>query len=74
MALSKKLPVSNFEMCEEYDYIDWKTIDTEGNMGYLLEVDMEYPPEIHDRTQHFPFAEENVDLTHAMITPEMVTQ
>ena len=71
-ALSMKLPVSNFEMCE--DHIDWATIDTEGNTGYLLEVDLEYPPEIHDRTQHFPLAAENLDLTHAMITPEMVTQ
>src|SRR3981189_2821568 len=73
-ALSVKLPVSNFEVCEEYDFIDWATIDTEGNMGYLLEMDLEYPPKIHDRTQHFPRSAEDLDITHIMHSPKMVTQ
>jgi len=32
---------------------------------------LEYPPEIHDKTQNFPLAAENRDITHDMLTDEM---
>jgi hypothetical protein len=67
-----KLPVSHFNMCT--DDIDWLNVDTDGDVGYLLEVDLEYPPEIHDRTQHFPLAAENMDITHDMLSPQMIAQ
>src|SRR3981189_2450654 len=52
-ALSQKLPVSEFVIFQRPETVNWKTIDTEGPFGYLLEVDLEYPPEIHDATQCF---------------------
>jgi len=73
-ALSQKLPVSEFVIFERPETINWETVDTEGLYGYVLEVDLEYPPEIHNATQWFPLAAENIDITHAMITPEMKRQ
>ena len=73
-ALSQKLPVSDFEVLENPETIDWLTVDTEGDYGYVLEVDLEYPEHIHDATQWFPLAAENMDITHDMITPEMKEQ
>jgi hypothetical protein len=32
---------------------------------------LEYPVEIHDATQYFPLAAENLDITHAMLTSKM---
>src|SRR5271156_5561519 len=73
-ALSQKLPIGSYIEYPEPELIDWKNIDTEGIHGYLLEVDLEYPQEIHNITQHFPLAAENRSITHDMLTPEMVLQ
>jgi hypothetical protein len=70
-ALSQKLPVGNFDYLQEPDLIDWANIDTEGRIGYALEVDLEYPAEIHDTTQFFPLAAENLEITHEMLTYKM---
>ena len=37
----------------------------------MLEVDLEYPSEIHDQTQFFPLAAENRDIDHDMLTEIM---
>ena len=73
-ALSQKLPVGEFREFQNPETIDWESIDTEGEFGFLLEVDLEYPKEIHDATQWFPLAAENRDITHDMLTPEMKVQ
>ena len=70
-ALSQKLPVGDFHIFEDPEQIDWMSIDTEGMYGFLLEVDLEYPRDIHDATQWFPLAAENRDITHDMLTPDM---
>jgi hypothetical protein len=57
-ALSEKLPVSNFEWIEkqELDEIDWKTINTENDYGYIIECDLKYPIELHDKHKDYPLA------------------
>lgn len=34
-------------------------IPTEGRLGYALEVDLEYPPELHDDHNCYPLAPEH---------------
>ena len=55
-AMSQNLPQCEFDWTTESEYnsIDWKTIDTESNIGYILEVDLEYPSNLHDLHKHFP--------------------
>src|SRR6266853_6545364 len=77
-ALCMKLPVGKFYMFDLNDKnpnsINWQTIDTEGDIGYLLEVDLEYPESIHDATQHFPLAPEIFEITHELLSTQMKTQ
>src|SRR5437773_12132879 len=73
-ALRQLLPAGEFIEFYDADTIDWLNIDTEGDYGYTLEVDLLYPQEIHDATQWFPLAAENMDITHAMLTPQMREQ
>src|SRR5277367_934522 len=74
-ALRMKLPVKDFKFLEPNTVnIDWKTIDTEGDIGYLLEVDLLYPKAIHDKTQHFPLAPEDFEITDAHLSSEMRVQ
>src|SRR5277367_2831912 len=72
-ALRQKLPCSAFEWLPEHEFeLDWQNIDTEGEYGYVLKVDLEYPANIHDKTQDFPLAPESSNVTAEMFTPYMM--
>jgi len=73
-ALMQLLPTSNFEWVEEFDTIDWLTIETDGDVGYCLRVDLIYPPSIHDATADFPLAPEMASITKNMLTPLIIRQ
>lgn len=60
-AMSHKLPVSDFKWFDSFDEsliysYDEKTSD----IGYVLEVDLEYPEELHDLHNDYPLAPEKV--------------
>src|SRR5438477_5249539 len=59
-ALRQLLPTSNFHWLTDHEIalIDWLNVDTEGDFGYVLKVDLNYPVNIHDITQDFPLAPE----------------
>src|SRR6185437_12328366 len=59
-AMVQKLPVGSFRWVidEELRSFDPAGIDPEGNKGYFLEVDLEYPRELHDQHADFPLAAE----------------
>src|SRR5277367_4995652 len=75
-ALRQKLPSTEFEWLSEENIaaIDWSNIDTEGEFGYTLNIDLEYPTNIHDKTQDFPLAPEAGKVTEEMLTPYMREQ
>lgn len=45
--------VENPETCLEWD---WAQFDENGDIGYILEVDLEYPSELHDSHASLPLA------------------
>ena len=57
-AMNSKLPMCDFQWCksDEIRTIDWYSIDTEEDFGYILEVDLEYPENLHDFHNDFPLA------------------
>ena len=69
-ALRQRLPCGEFKWVpsQEYERMDWHTINTEGDTGYTLKVDLEYPANIHDKTQDFPLAPEPASAAHEMFT------
>jgi len=74
-ALRMKLPVADFKFVEPASLnINWRTIDTDGDVGYLLDVDLHYPAAIHDATQHFPLAAEDFEISDALLSVEMRSQ
>ena len=51
-AMSQKLPVNNFELIEKDDLLKFhekfiKNCDENSEKGYILEVDVEYPKNLH---------------------------
>ena len=54
-AMSEKMPYKDFEWSEERDL---KKIFEDGDVGYVLEVDLEYPEKLHDLHNDYPLAPE----------------
>ena len=60
-AMSQKLPVNGFEWANDLsefneDFI--KNYDENGDVGYFLEVDIEYPKKLFDLHKDLPFLPE----------------
>ena len=69
--LAMKLPASGFRFLEEVEIegLDLYTIDTDGDIGYLVQVDLEYPKEIHSKTRDYPFAVEKRVVKDEELSP-----
>lgn len=57
-AKSKSLPYGKFKWCDVSSlYII--SVSEDSDEGYILEVDLEYPPSLHDSHKVFPFCTDN---------------
>ena len=61
-AMSKPLPVGEFEWMNEAELENWERFVDEKGIGCILEVDLEYPVELHDFHNDFPLAPEKMIL------------
>ncbi|GBL85266.1 hypothetical protein AVEN_145574-1, partial [Araneus ventricosus] len=70
-AMSQPLPVSDFEWLspEEISLQQIYQTPDDATTGYILEVDMEYPPELHDLHNNYPLAPERMTITPDMLSP-----
>lgn len=71
LAQTSKLPTSNLKFVNysRYKNIDWSKIDTEKNTGYILEVDLIYPENLHDLHSEFPLAPEFSQIEYNNLSP-----
>ena len=55
-AMSEPLPTKGFKWMTEKELQDWK------GQGCILEVDLEYPKELHDLHNEYPLAQERLEI------------
>ena len=65
--MKQNLPHRNFEWIDTDKFI-LENVTEDSDDGYILEVDLEYPEELHDLHNDYPYCPE-----HCEITPEMVS-
>lgn len=59
-SMQMHLPVSDFEWCEEeFTEERIKDLADDASIGYIFEVDLEYPDSLHDLHKDYPFCAEN---------------
>ena len=65
------LPTSDFRWLtrEEIDDLNIEDENMDGDYGYLVELDLVYPEEIHDKTRDLPFAPEKCRISQSNFTP-----
>ena len=73
-AMKSKMPVGDFKWLkpEEIDLVDteWiKKYDDTTDRGYILEVDLDIPHNIHDITDEYPLCAEHLIINETMISP-----
>ena len=56
--MSQPLPTGSFEWVEDCGQLAGSIADhtTDSPMGYILEVNLEYPEELHDKHNAYPLA------------------
>ena len=73
VAQSAPVPCGDFEWCAD-DTLEQLKVDilsapVEGETGYILEVDLTYPAELHEAHASMPLAPEQEELTFADLSP-----
>ena len=61
-AMSKPLPYRNFRWMKEKELGNWERLSSEEGKGCILEVDLEYPKELHDLHNEYPLAPEKITI------------
>ena len=69
-AMSQHLPTGNFRWMidKEISKIDLGKYKTDGKKGLILEVDLEYPQELHNLHNDYPVAPEKVKVSKNMLS------
>ena len=70
-SMSQLLPTHEFDWLTEKEIksIDFTKIKDDADDWYILEVDIEYPVEIHDQHGDYPLAPEHIQFTPEMLSP-----
>ena len=67
-AMSQKLPTSNFKWIKCPEYLNLNSYDENFARGLILEVDLEYPKELHSLHNDYPLAPEKITVREEMLS------
>ena len=69
-AMLEHLPYDGFEWLsdDEINGIDFNCVSAESDVGYILEVDLEYPKELHELHNDYPLAPEKMRVSKDMLS------
>jgi len=68
--MSEPLPVRNFRFLSQIEIaeFDLMSIPAYGDMGYIVECDLEYPKNLHDLHSNYPLASEHLTVSSDMLS------
>ena len=68
--MSQYLPYSRFKWLsqKEIDRFDVNSIEEISSIGYIIEVDLEYPSELHKLHNDYPLAPEKLKISQNMLS------
>ena len=66
--MSEYLPYGGFKWLKNVDEFDVMSISEKSPIGYFLEVDLEYPDELHELHNDYPLAPEKLAVSSDMLS------
>ena len=67
-SMSEYLPYREFEWLKSVDELDIMSVNEKSDIGYILEVDLKYPKELHKLHNDYPLAPEKRIVTIDMLS------
>ena len=69
-AMSQYLPYNGFKSLNQKEISDFclNSVSENSSIGYILEVDLEYPSELHDLHNDYPLAPEKLEISQNMLS------
>ena len=67
-AISEYLPYGEFEWLKNVDSFDVMPINEKSDVGYILEVDIKCPDELHELHNDYPLAPEKLTVTNDILS------
>ena len=67
-SMSEYLPYGEFKWLKNVDELDIMSVNERSDVGYILEVDLKYPNELHDLHNDYPLAPEKLAFTNDMLS------
>ena len=67
-AMSEYLPYGEFKWLKNVNELDVMSINEKSDVGYILEVDLEYPEELHELHNDYLLASEKLAVTDDMLS------
>jgi len=73
LAMTEYLPYDRFAWLkkEEIEEFDLSSVRENSDMGYILEVDLDYPSHLHDDHNDYPLAPEQLMIRPSFVSPFM---
>ena len=70
-AMAQHLPTANFRWLssEEIEALDITAVADDSDRGYILEVDLDYPSDLHELHNDYPLAPERITVSPDMYSP-----
>ena len=62
--MSEDLPYGRFKWLKNFDEFDVILVGKESKIGFILEVDLEYPDELHALHNDYPLAPEKIAVSY----------
>ena len=66
--MSGNFPYGGFKRLENVDNLDVNSISEKRPIGYIIEVDLEHPDELHALHNDYPLAPEKLAITYDMLS------
>ena len=66
-AMSQYLPYDSFKWIKNEDF-NLQNVKEDSEKGHILEVDLEYPKELHDLHNDYPYCPEHTEVIYDMIS------
>ena len=67
-AMSEYLPYGEFEWLKNVNELGVMSINEKSDVGYILEVDLKYPKELHELHNDYPLAPEKLTVTNNILS------
>ena len=67
-SMSEYLPYGEFKWLKNVNELDIMSINGKSDVGYILEVDLKYPNELHDLHNYYQLAPEKLAVINDMLS------